>query len=67
MDAIQSEKNTRAYTVILVGLTGAVGIVVIGVVVYAKVSSAAASTIVVKEVPEQVACQPEFEEMDLDV
>ena len=29
--------------------------------------SGQASTIVVKEIPERVECQPEFEEMDLDV
>ena len=40
---------------------------VLGVVIYAKISSAAASTVVVKEAPEAIACQPEFEEMDLDV
>ena len=66
MASIQTQQNTKAYTVILAGLTLVVAIIVFAVIIYAKISSAQASAIVVKKVPDRVECQPEFEEMELD-
>jgi len=61
---ITASGSTKGYIAILVGFVITLCVILLALVVYTKISSDAASSIVKKEAPEAVARQPEFDEMD---
>ena len=65
--AITASRSTKGYTVVLAGFVVTLCVILLALVVYTKIRSEAASSIVKKAAPEAVACQPEFDEMDLHV
>ena len=53
--------------IILLGLTIVLAIVFFAVAIYTKINSDQARSIVMKEVPERVEQQEEFDDMDHDI
>ena len=67
VSAIQAQKSAKAYMIILLGLTIVLAIVFFAVAIYTKINSDQARSIVMKEVPERVEQQEEFNDMDHEI